>query len=47
MTQWCMDFGFGQLKGSNTLSFGTVEKRHTIRDESGQSRHRQLLGRLL
>ena len=41
VTKLCKDFGFGELKGSNTLSF------ETILDESGQRRHRQLLGRLL
>ena len=43
VTKLCKDFGFGELKGSNTLSF----ENDTILDESGQRRHRQLLGRLL
>ena len=47
VTQLCKDFGFGQLKGSNTLSFEKVAKSDTILDESGLRRHRQLLGRLL
>ena len=47
MTQLCKDFGFGQLEGSNTFSFKKVAESDTILDESGQRRHRQLLGRLL
>ena len=43
----CKDFGFGELKGSNTLSFEKPDDNDTILDESGQRRHRQLLGRLL
>ena len=43
----CKDFGFGELKGSNTLSFENSDDNDTILDESGQRRHRQLLGRLL
>ena len=43
----CEDFGFGQLKGSNTLNFQKADEQDTILDESGQRRHRQLLGRLL
>ena len=46
MTKLCTDFGFGELKGSNTLSFETPDDNDTILDESGQRRHRQLLGRL-
>ena len=46
VTKLCKDFGFGELKGSNTLSFEKVAKSDTILDESGQRRHRQLLGRL-
>ena len=42
----CRDFGFGELKGSNTLNFEKPDK-DTILDESGQRRHRQLRGRLL
>ena len=47
VTQLCKDFGFGQLKGSNTLTFEKVADSDTILDQSGQHRHRQLLGRLL
>ena len=39
VTKLCKDFGFGELKGSNTLSF-------EVSDESGQRRHGRLLGRL-
>ena len=35
------------LRGSNTLSFEKADDNDTILDESGQRRHRQLLGRLL
>ena len=41
------DFGFGELKGSNTLSFEKPGDNDTVLDESGQRRHRQLLGWLL
>ena len=47
VTKWCKDFGFGELKGSNTLNFEKPDDNDTILDESGQRRHRQLLGRLL
>ena len=47
VTKWCTDFGFRELKGSNTLSFEKPDDNDTILDESGQRRHRQLLGRLL
>ena len=47
MRKLCNDFGFGELKGSNTLSFEKPDDNDTILDESGQRRHRQLLGRLL
>ena len=47
VTQLCKDFGFDQLKGSNTLSFEKVAESDTILDESGQQRDRQLLERLL
>ena len=47
VTLLCKDCGFGRLKGSNTLSFEMVAENDTILDESGQRRHRQLLGRLL
>ena len=47
VTKFCKDFGFGELKGSNTLSFEKLDDNDTILDESGQRRHRQLLGRLL
>ena len=43
----CKDFGFGQLKGSNTLGFEKIAESETILDDPGQRRHRQLLGRLL
>ena len=41
------DFGFGELKGSKTLSFENSDDNDTILDESGQRNLRQLLGRLL
>ena len=47
VTQLCKDSCFGELKGSNTLSFEKPDDNHTILDESGQRRHRQLFGRLL
>ena len=47
VTQLCKDFGFGILEGSNTLTFVKAAESDTILDESGQRRHRQLLGRLL
>ena len=47
VTQLCKDFVFGQLKSSNILSFEKVAASDTILDESGQRRHRQLLGRSL
>ena len=47
VTKLCKDFVFGELKGSNTLSFEKLDDNDTILDESGQRRHRQLLGRLL
>ena len=47
VTKLCKDFGFGELKGSSTFSFEKPEDNDTILDESGQRRHRQLLGRLL
>ena len=40
------DFEFGELKGSNTLSFEKPDATDTSLDESGQRRHRQLLGKL-
>ena len=47
VTKLCKDCGFGELKGSNTLSFEKPDDNDTILDESGQRRDRQLLGRLL
>ena len=47
MTKLCKDFGFGELKGSNTLNFEKPDDNDTILYESGQRRHRQLLGRFL
>ena len=47
VTKLCKDLGFGELKGSNTLSFEKLDDNDTLLDESGQRRHRQLLGRLL
>ena len=47
MTKLCKDFGFGDLKGSNTLSLEKPDDNDTLLDDSGQRRHRQLLGRLL
>ena len=47
VTQLCNDFGFGQPKGSNTLSFEKDAESDTILDEVRQRRHRQLLEMLL
>ena len=47
VTKLCKVFGFGELKGSNTLNFEKPDDNDTILDESGQRRHRQLLCRLL
>ena len=47
VTKLCKDFGFGELKGSSTLSFEKPDDNDTLLDESGQLRHRQLLGRSL
>ena len=47
VTKLCKDFRFGELKGSNTLSFEKPDDNDTLLDEFGQRRHRQLLGRLL
>ena len=41
VTKLCKDFGFGELKGSNTLNFEKPDDNDTILDESGQRRHRQ------
>ena len=43
----CKDFGFGELKGTNTLNFEKPDDNDTILDESEQRRHSQLLGQLL
>ena len=43
VTKLCKDVGFGELKGSNTLSFEKPDDIDTILDESGQRRHRQLI----
>ena len=47
VTKLCKDFGFGELKGYNTHKFEKPDDNDTILDESGQRRHRQLLGRSL
>ena len=47
VTKLCKDFGFGELKGSNTPSYEKPDDNDTILDESGQRRHRKLLGKLL
>ena len=47
VTKLCEDFGFGELKESNTLSFEKLDDNDIILDDSGQRRHRQLLGRIL
>ena len=47
VTKLCKDFGFGELKVPNTLSFEKPDDNDTILDESGQRHHRQLLGGLL
>ena len=46
VSKLCKDFGFGELKRSNTLSFEKPDDNDTILDESGQRRHRQLLGQV-
>ena len=46
VTKLCKDFGFGELKRSNTLSFEKSDDNDTVLDESGQRRHRQLLGKV-
>ena len=47
VTKLCKDFGFGELKGSNTFNFEQPDDNDTVLGESGQRRHRQLLARLL
>ena len=47
VTKLCKEFGFGELKGSNTLSFEKPDDNDTFLDETGQRRYRQLFGRLL
>ena len=50
MTAWqscAKTWALANSKGSNTLSFEKPDDNDTILDESGQRRHRQLLGRLL
>ena len=47
VTNLCKDFGLGELKGSNTLSFEKPDDNDATLDESGQRRRRQLLGTLL
>ena len=53
MTKLCKDFGSAKTlvlansKESNTLSFEKPDDNDTILYESGQRRHRQLLGKLL
>ena len=47
LTKLCKVFGFGELKRSITLSFEKSDDNDAILDESGQRRHRQLLGWLL
>ena len=47
VTNLCKDFGFGEPKGSSTLCFEKPDDNDTLLDESGQRRHRQLLGRSL
>ena len=47
VTKLCKDFRSGELKGSNTLSFEKPDDSDTMLDDSGQRRHRQMLGRLL
>ena len=42
-----MTLVFGELKGSDTISFQKPDDNDTFLDESGQRRHRQLLRRLL
>ena len=43
VTQLCKDFGFGQLKVSNTLSFEKVTENDIILDDAGHRRHRQFV----
>ena len=47
VTKLCKDFGFGELKVHNAPSFEKPDDSDTVLDESGQRRHKQLLGRLL
>ena len=48
VTKLCKDFGFGELKGpTHSILRDLTTMTHTFLDESGQRRHRQLLGRLL
>ena len=47
VTKLCKDFGFGELMGSNTLSFEKPDDNDTIMDETGQRHYRQLFDRLL
>ena len=44
VTKLCKDFGFGELKGSNTLSFEKPDDSDTFLDEFGQRRHRTAAG---
>ena len=43
VTRLCKDFGFGELKGSKTLSFEKPDDNDTMLDETGQQRHRQFV----
>ena len=47
VTKLRKDFGFGELKGSDTLSYEKPNDNDTILDVSGQRIHRQLLDKLL
>ena len=39
VTKLWKDFGFGELKGSDTLSFEKLDDHDTVLDESGRRRH--------
>ena len=47
MKELCKDFGFGDLKGSNTVVFEKTLQSDAVLDDAGQRKHRQLLGGLL
>ena len=42
VTQMCKDFGFGDLKGSNNLTFEKPWESDTVLDDAGKRRHSQV-----